>query len=243
MIEDGTPKFGGLEWGLVALWLIAYTASWSSIAVLWHRCLLRDEATGGVPIRLDAFAWRYLRRFIFILLLVSVLTVLVETFSGDRLEIFNSLRHSASGFADMSSGSPIWLLISLLMSAVMIIVSLRLSVALPAAAVGDENSGPAAAWDATAGNSFRLLVIAILAALPLLAVDNLVFRLEEPLTSDGKQLGELLHMVMFQVVSLLPLLLGVTLLSIVYAKLVEKRSISLTGISSYDDLSKDGSEA
>lgn len=236
VIEDEGTKFGRLEWGLLALWLIVYAAGWSSIAVLWHRRLLRDEAPGGVPIRLDAFAWRYLLRFIFIFCLVGILASLVEALSGDRFAIVNSIRGSVSGLAELAFENPLWFLISLLISAAMIMMSLRLSVALPAAAVGDVTNGPAAAWDATAGNSFRLLMIAILVALPLLAVDSLVSRLEAPLTSSGEPLSELLHIVISQVLSLFPLLLGVTLLSLVYAILIEKRAISPTGVGSNEDL-------
>lgn len=233
VIEDGDPKLGGLEWGLLALWLAVYAAGWSSIAVLWHRRLLRDEAARGAPVRLDAFAWRYLLRFIFIVFSVGILTSLVETLSGDRFEIVNSLRGSVSELAELASRNPLLFLISLLISAAMIIISLRLSVALPAAAVGDVTNGPAVAWDATAGNGFRLLVIAMLVALPLLAVDSLVLQLEEPLTSSGELPGELLLLVISQVFSFLPLLLGVTLLSIIYATLIEKREISSTGATSY----------
>ncbi|MGH1483447.1 MAG: hypothetical protein ACRBM6_32900 [Geminicoccales bacterium] len=215
---------------LILLWAILLMAGWSSIAVLWHRRLLRHGEPKGLPIRLDACTAQYLRRFINIGVVLFVLAILARILAriigGDQITLASLANQGIFDLVGLAKKDFVWFLISLLVSAAIVIVSLRLSVALPALALGDAKTTLDRAWNATAGNALRLLVIAILISLPVLIIDGLILRVEDVLLLEtGSYAKALFYILLWTVVRPVPLLLGVSLLSVAYAELIEKRSI------------------
>lgn len=215
---------------LLLPWLILLMAGWSSIAVLWHRCLLRHEEAEGLSIRLDACTAQYFKRFINIMTVLFVLAILVRILAriigGDEITLAGLADQRIFDLVGLAKKDLLWFLISLSVSAAILIISLRLSVALPAVALADTKTTVSRAWDATAGNGIRLLAIAILTSLPLLIVDGLLIWAEPGLVFEGASQTSLsLYTLLWMAARFVPLLLGVSLLSIVYAELIEKRSI------------------
>ena len=209
-------------------WLIAAMAGWCSIAVLWHRRLLRNEAFGGVPVQLNARAGSYLLRVIYISVVVAIPAILIDLVTGQRLLVATTLDFDVYTMIEATSRELPLLIGSLLVSAALIVVSLRLGVALPAAALNVTKISPSDAWSATAGNSGRILVIAFLASIPVLAVNFLLSWAEHSFLRVDANLSLLMFSVLWNVVRFGPIMLGVTLLSIIYAVLIEQRNIAPT---------------
>lgn len=190
-------------------------AGWSSIAVLWHRRVLLGEDRSGWPISLGRHAGKYLLRFIFILLVVLVPSMLIAAVSDQKIQA------TAGGliYMMMASGelNLILILASIVLSIILAIVSLRLSVSLPAAALGVKSIKPLVSWHATSGNSFRLLAIAILAGAPAFALNWLIFSLTVKTGWTQSSVGIVMLSVVSQAVNFIFVILGVTLLSLAYA--------------------------
>lgn len=125
----------------------------SSIAVNWHRYILRDEVpVGWQRLRLDGLVWRYFGNWIRGALITMLAIV--------PLAIIFGLIGGVSG--GMSSGlMGTYLAIAALIA---VPVSFRLFVKLPATAVGNTSFTFRDAWAATRGNSLQLLVIGLLLA-------------------------------------------------------------------------------
>lgn len=152
--------------------------------------------------------------------------ILAWIIGGDQITLTSLADQRIFDFVGLAKKDFVWFFISLLVSAAIVIVSLRLSVALPAVALGDVKTTLSQAWDATAGNGLRLLAIAILISLPVLIIDGLILRVEDGLLFEtGSHASLLLYSLLWTVVRSVPLLLGVSLLSVAYAELIEKRSI------------------
>ena len=201
---------------VVGLVLIAISlVAWSVIAVLWHRRLLRGEEFGVVQVRLNRRTWLYFLRFVAICLIV--IAPMIVAFIPILLMDLSSIRFSVVDVA---------FLVSL---PITIIVSLRLSLALPAVALDEVQFAFGDAWRATRGNSIRLLVISIITAIPfmmlnvLISASGLILPAEESAFTLPLLLGSL-HLA----IDLASVLTGVTLLSLVYAYLVEHRAAGTT---------------
>ena len=134
------PVFGMLVQVIDLLIMLPMLAS---IAVAWHRLLLRDEHVGaGTYFRLDGVVIGYAVVLFLIGLLPSV-----PQFLEQILEIKKS--NTASGLA----------VVSILLSIVSIVAALiaaRLSVILPAKALGQEQITLGTVWASTSKNTWRL---------------------------------------------------------------------------------------
>lgn len=113
----------------------------SSMAVNWHRFVLRDEL--GSPARLDRNVWRYFGNFLLIMLMVAVPTAIVAAV------LLSFLGQAAS----------IVLLPIVIVAGTMLY---RLSVKLPAVALGNAAFTFREAWRATEGNFWQLLGVFLL---------------------------------------------------------------------------------
>jgi hypothetical protein len=115
----------------------------ASIAVAWHRLLLRGEHVGsGTYFRLDGVVIGYA-----VVLFLLGLLPSVAQFLKQILEINKSI--TASGLAAVS------ILLSIV-SIIAVLIAARLSVILPARALGQEQITLGTVWAATNKNSWRL---------------------------------------------------------------------------------------
>lgn len=117
-----------------------------SIAVGWHRFVLRDEA--GTALRLDEPVWRYVGNSLLIMLVVFLPLILLAL-AVDRLPQPASLLVWPAG---MIAG----------------VFALRLSIKLPAVALGRKDFGLRHALAASEGNFWPLMVILLLNAAVIL---------------------------------------------------------------------------
>jgi hypothetical protein len=139
----------------------------ASIAVAWHRLVLREErVTQPAYLRLDGVVWRYVL-YAFAFLLLERGTLVICAFLAQNLAIE----------ADFSTR----LLIELLAAptatgaamAIGLLVLQRLSLVMPAVAVGERLS-LRHAWRITRGNTLRLGVATALCMLPAVTLAVLV---------------------------------------------------------------------
>src|SRR5262249_4518564 len=125
----------------------------ASIAVAWHKLVLRQErVSGAVYLRLDRTVFRYTVVLFILFVLtdgpIAIVNSLLAGDSADPITIGTSLR------------------IILLALGIAIFVLPRLSLILPAIALG-ESLSLTAAWHLTRGSTWRLAMATLLCSLPL----------------------------------------------------------------------------
>ena len=151
-ITQGNLPFSisNLLWGLPAFLLFGFL--FSVLAVYWHRSILLGEhSPGKFPLRFDRVVWRYILFGIGMVLwtiLLSVVATLIVGFLG-----FMMLGAGVQ-IAVLFFGIPLFFYIGILM--------FRLSLVLPAAAIGYQNFGFGAAWRISRGHSWQFLAIILL---------------------------------------------------------------------------------
>jgi len=221
----------GVQFVCMFLMALVSMAGWSSIAVLWHRHLLRHQTFSGVPVQLDSCTGNYLLRFIFISLVVAVPLILSrlafpslrETGIGTGYEIniiatlWDNLMKRPEMFA---IAGPLLLAIT--------IVSIRLSISLPAAALNEIQIRPGIAWAATRGNSLRLLAVTLLAGLPILLIYQFTSILESLIFSLPSPLDLWLLNVLWGGQDFITVMIGITLLSLAYTFFIENKPFDST---------------
>lgn len=144
---------GGLLLMLVLIVLMVTTSLW--IAVAWHRYILRVEEPSSI---LPAFHGKRLLAYLGTSLLIGIILIIPMVVRG--------------GLAGMiaQAGTAAAVLGSLLTLVLIILITLRLCPALPAAALG-EPLGLRGAWAATQGATPDFLVLALIAGVASLAID------------------------------------------------------------------------
>jgi hypothetical protein len=122
---------------------IVSTIAVSSIAVNWHRFILRDEITPPEKIfRLDALVWRYVGRFALITLVVFVPLVAISI-----------------AIVSLDPAAKYLLIVPVVIAAVYM---MRMWISLPAIAVDRRDFNIVAALNATAGNNLRFAGVLVL---------------------------------------------------------------------------------
>ena len=129
-----------------ALNLIILLPILSSIAVAWHRLLLRDEHVSGPYLRLDAVVIGYAVLFFLIALLWSVPQYLGQLYAAMT---------QRPGAVEIDPGALAVTFICSILTLLAFFFGCRLFMVLPAKAVGRDLSF-GAAWAATRKNSWRL---------------------------------------------------------------------------------------
>jgi hypothetical protein len=132
----------------------------SSIAVAWHRLLLRDEHVSGPYLRFDSVVIGYAVLFFLIALLFSVPQYLSQ--------IYAALTQPPAA-TEISPGALAVTLVSSILTLVAMFFACRLFVVLPAKALGRDISF-GTAWAATRKNSWRLFWGYMLSLLPLAVI-------------------------------------------------------------------------
>jgi len=219
--EGTAQKLSSAENTAFVLSTLVAMAGWSSIAVLWHRRLLRNEVLEGIPIDLSSRAGHYLLRFIFIVIIVIIPSVIIVLVSNERIKI--DVLSIILRLVDAPENHLIFTLISIAITMILSIVSLRLSVALPAAALGEATVTPATAWSATSGHSFRLLIVFILSGSPAYIASLISFWITVKSGSHDSFVGALFLSFLSHATYFVWVMIGVTLLSVAYAVFIEER--------------------
>ena len=132
----------------------------SSIAVAWHRLLLRDEHVSGPYLRFDSVVIGYAVLFFLIALLFSVPQYLSQIYAALM---------QPPGATEISPGAVAATFIGSILTLVAMFFACRFFVVLPAKALGRDISF-GTAWAATRKNSWRLFWGYMLSLLPLAVV-------------------------------------------------------------------------
>ena len=134
----------------------------SSIAVAWHRLLLRDEHVSGPYLRFDSVVIGYAVLFFLIALLFSVPQYLSQ--------IYAALTQPPDA-TEISPGALAVTLISSILTLIAMFFACRLFVVLPAKAL-ERDISFGTAWAATRKNSWRLFWGYMLSLLPLAVISG-----------------------------------------------------------------------
>jgi hypothetical protein len=141
----------------------------ASIAVAWHRLILRQErVTAPAYLRLDGTVWLYaLYSFLLMLLVVAPAVPLLvraapsDTLGGPVAVMQGANRDLVASIAIMAAVQGVAILLALILA----VLVPRLSLVLPALAVGERLS-PAQSWRMTRGNTLHLALATLLCTLP-----------------------------------------------------------------------------
>ena len=210
------PALVGKLFAVVAPLSIASIIAYASIAVSWHRYILLDEIPEGWKrLRIDSLMWRYIGNFILMVLLVAACAI------GAGLGIA-----LAAFILTAIVGETLSIVIVvpaiLFMYSYAIIAGYRLSVKLPAVALGRMDFRMGDAWRATEGNMWRLLGLLTLLILCLLLVGVAMFAITFIFNKFGA-VGLSLSVAVQVMVNWVATILGVTMLTSLYGLFVESR--------------------
>lgn len=195
---------------ILLLFLINMLA-FASIAVNWHRYILLDQVPVGSELfRLDSLTWRYFGNILLIALIVAVALLLFLLL----LQVFASLS-TVTGIAAFFIG---------LAGVVLASISIyRLSVKLPAVALGRRDFSLSHAWAASRGNKWPIFFVilfqfflAIGVAIAFLALDFALALIDPIVALIVSQLLQIF-------VGWLLVILGITILTSLYGFFVEGR--------------------
>jgi hypothetical protein len=197
--------------------LIASVVAYASIAVNWHRYILKDEmAEGWQRLRVDDLTWRYIGNFILILLLMIACGVGV----GVLLMLAGYIVGAILG-QTLAMVILVPVMITLYFYA--IVATYRLSVKLPAVALGRTDFSMRDAWKATAGNDWRILGLLALFIVCMVII-GLVMALGGLIFNSLGAVGISISIAIQVLVNWLATILGVTLLTSLYGYFVEERN-------------------
>jgi hypothetical protein len=130
--------------GLLFLGLVSILA-FSSIAVAWHRYVLKDEVPNGLArFRLDSVVWRYFGNTLLIILLVCLAVI--------PIAVVLSILAALLGVSEVAAT----ILIAVVAALLGLPLVYRMMVKLPAIALGNSDISLKTAIEKTEGNSFQL---------------------------------------------------------------------------------------
>jgi hypothetical protein len=189
--------------------------SFGSIAVSWHRYILRDEVPVGLArFRLDKVVWRYVGN--------AIAITIVATVVGGLVMLPFALAASLplmTGTVGLVLAVPIFAAGAVCAIA----VSMRLGIKLPAVAMDDHSVTLATAWNLTRDNHWRCGALLALVVLCLLGV-GLVFAVLTSAFSGSVTSVAIVTLVIVQMaVNWVSTIWNVTVLTSLYGFFVEQR--------------------
>lgn len=191
---------------------LASMLAFSSIAVSWHRYILKDDVPQGLArLRFDEVVWRYFGNTLLIVLLV-VLAVLPFVLV---ISIFTAIIGLSNAV-----GETLVMAVAVLAA---IPLTYRLMVKLPAIAVGNSAVNMKAAMEKTRGNSLQLCVAGVIVFLVVLLIGVVLGAVIAPLQAVLGSVGFLAASLAQQAVSWIVAIFSVTFLTSLYGFFVEKR--------------------
>ncbi len=188
---------------IVLIWALAF----SSIAVNWHRYILLSEVPKGIrKLRLDSSVWRYFGTVLLIcLILIPVLMPAI--FLGN---------------AFLPAYFSIWMLIYVVLVAIPLVN--RLSIKLPAVALGRHDFGFSDAMKTSAQNWWQLVVIGfVVSAISLILGIMLPLPAFSFIITLGQNAGMWFDVIVRAGVNWFMLVMGITFFTSLYGFFVEKR--------------------
>lgn len=204
--EPTAPQFLVLL-GLVVLSLVAF----ASIAVNWHRYILLDEVPQGSEIfRLDAKTWRYFGNILLIFLILFAVSAAIVT----------PLMLVAVNTNALAFPAVILIVIGLIFAAILFF---RLSVKLPAVALGREDFGFQQSLAATQGNNIALFLIVLFEIVAAFAVLALLLLLTLAIGSISATLALVVSAVLQIAINWVFTIFSITILTSLYGFFVENR--------------------
>ena len=207
MTPEGMTRGAGA--GMVLLLIVTLmTGLW--IAVAWHRYILRVEEPASI---LPAFHGQALLAYLGYSLLIGVILIIPAALLGALAGMVFGALH-AGGAALGIVGS---LVATLIVLVPIILIALRLSPALPAAALG-ESLGIAGAWRSTDEATPDLLGLALIASVASFLIDLPLFVLMQAMPAA---------MLWAFATSWVKMMVGASILTTVYGHYVEKRALSV----------------
>jgi hypothetical protein len=223
--QSETPAISTSESQNIAAFFLAifvFMLAFASIAVNWHRYVLLDEMPKGSKfLRIDGLVWRYLGNLLLILLIVAVpFGIAVGIYSGS-MDV-SDLLDSNGGLSPTSLPLLAIAFFLTIMVAVNIIIY-RLSIKLPAVALGRRDYGVTKAWDDSKGNALPILGFAFLVYLSLTIPERILDWASESLASPLGILGAIQLVVVGVVFQWFALIVGISALTSLYGFFAEKR--------------------
>jgi hypothetical protein len=192
---------------LVLLSMLAF----ASIAVNWHRYILLDQVpTGAELFRLDGPTWRYFGNVLLIGLIAGI-GVLIFVLLLQFFALLSTITAIASLFIGLAG------IVALAISVY------RLSVKLPAVAIGRRDFSLRDAWTATRGNKQPIFFVILIQFLLAIAMGIVFFMLEFALAFVEPMLGFIVSQLIQLFVGWLLAIFGITILSSFYGFFVEGR--------------------
>lgn len=200
--QRGDVPWGGL---IVALLVLVVTGLW--IAVAWHRYILRVEEPGSV---IPAFKGDRMLSYFGYSILIVIILILMSLVLGLVVGLV---------VAPFLGGSPVigMIIIGILVYVPLVIVGYRLSVVLPAAALGEE-LGIGGAWEKTQGAMGTLLLLAIVSLIGAVVIDLPAAYVFTP--------GSILSIIWSAVTQWIVLMVGISILTTLYGVYVEERKLN-----------------
>jgi len=206
--------------GAIALFL-ATTVAFASIAVSWHRYILRDEIPEGwARLRLDGIVWRYIGNTYLIMLIIWLAAIVI----GGGLFGGAALLGVAGGEA---ASKGLWFLaviVAVGLAVYSIPVVFRLMIKLPAVALGRRDYRIADAWKDSAGNNWRILGFALIIGVLLALLGGLSSLLALGLSELGFA-GISVSLIVQVAVNWIGTIMGVTMLTSLYGVFHEGREV------------------
>jgi hypothetical protein len=213
---EPNPAMLGKYFEVAAPLLLASIIAYASIAVNWHRYVLRDEIPRGWQrLRIDSLTWRYIGNFILIFLVLVACAIPVAL-------AFALIGFLANALFGGEMATVLLVPLALALYAFAFVGVYRLSIKLPAVALGRSDFSMGDAWRATKGNSWRLLGILILFVLCILLIAAGMFAITYLFGLLGT-VGLSLAVAIQVMVNWVATILGVTLLTSLYGFFVEGR--------------------
>ena len=193
--------------------------TFASIAVNWHRFILRNEvAEGWQRLRLDGLVWHYFLFVIVIALLVGGI-VFGGYFAGMLMGFALNYASNVLGlFAAVIFG-----IAAIPLALLVFGISARWSVKLVAIAMGNKDYSLSDAWRATTGNTWRLSGLYLLFIIALALISLVIFGLQYFVNIANSSLAAAATAGIEILVGWFSTLMGITMLTSIYAFFVEKK--------------------
>lgn len=210
-ISGGNPEAN--PGAIVPLYLLVGLLNmlgFASVAVNWHRYILLDEVPHGSELlRLDDKTWRYFGNVLLIMLILFAVAFLIML--------------PVALLAFLTQAGALSIIFFLVALPFVAIISYRLSVKLPAIALGRRDFLMRDAWAATRDNKLPIFLVALFQFFILIAVVFVLALLVFGLITASPMLGIIVGTIFQVVVGWVLAIFGITLLTSLYGFFVEKR--------------------
>ena len=199
---------------VLPLFIVSFISA-ASIAVNWHRYVLLDEVAEGMQrLRIDSLTWRYIGNGLLIGLILAaggIVAMIVASLFG---WILSAILGKIAAVIIFPAVIAIY--------SMALVAAYRLSVKLPAVALGRTDFSLSNAWAATFGNFWQLLGLLLLFIICVILVLGAMFLATYILANFGV-LGLSISLAAQVMINWIATILGVTLLTSLYGFFVEGR--------------------